>query len=42
MLFVGDDWAEDDHDVELVDEAATGWPRHGRREGSTASPGCTG
>jgi hypothetical protein len=23
MLFVGDDWAEDHHDVELVDEAGT-------------------
>jgi hypothetical protein len=22
-LFVGDDWAEDHHDVELVDEAGT-------------------
>ncbi|MEU4476461.1 hypothetical protein AB0F68_00050 [Micromonospora sp. NPDC023966] len=21
MLFVGDDWAEDDHDVEIQDEA---------------------
>ena len=23
MLFVGDDWAEDHHDVELVDEDGT-------------------
>jgi hypothetical protein len=23
VLFVGDDWAEDHHDVELVDEAGT-------------------
>ena len=23
MLFVGDDWAEDHHDVEVVDEAGT-------------------
>ena len=34
MLFVGDDWAEDHHDVEVVDEARSwhasdcpkGWP----------------
>lgn len=36
VLFVGDDWAEDHHDVELVDEVGTvlarkrlpegGWP----------------
>jgi hypothetical protein len=23
MLFVGDDWAEDHHDVEVVDETGT-------------------
>ena len=41
MLFVGDDWAEDHHDVELVDD-------DGRRAGTQtvarglgrASPGC--
>ena len=27
MLFVGDDWAEDHHDVELVDEDGNAcWP----------------
>ena len=25
-LFVGDDWAEDHHDVELMDAAGGGWP----------------
>ena len=29
MLFVGDDWAEDHHDVELVDDRAVGWPAAG-------------
>lgn len=24
MLFVGDDWAEDHHDIEIVDEAGKG------------------
>ena len=39
MLFVGDDWAEDHHDVELVDEAGTVLARpaiargSGRRDG---------
>ena len=25
MLFVGDDWAEDHHDVYLMDEAGARW-----------------
>ena len=33
MLFVGDDWAEDHHDVELVDEDGSGWPGAGCRKG---------
>jgi len=32
-LFVGDDWAEDHHDVELVDEAGTVLARKRRPEG---------
>ena len=27
MLFVGDDWAEDHHDVEMVDEAGRRWEK---------------
>jgi hypothetical protein len=26
MIFIGDDWAEDHHDVYLMDEAGDGWP----------------
>src|SRR3954452_23052649 len=33
MLFVGDDWAEDHHDVELVDEAGEVLARRRLREG---------
>ena len=29
MIFVGDDWAEDHHDVYLMDETGTGWRRGG-------------
>ena len=25
MIFIGDDWAEDHHDVYLMDEAGGGW-----------------
>ena len=25
MIFVGDDWAEDHHDVHVMDEAGSGW-----------------
>jgi hypothetical protein len=40
VLFVGDDWAEDHHDVELVDEPADGWLGPGLRRGSMVCPGC--
>ena len=33
MLFVGDDWAEDHHDVEIVDEAGRMLARRRFREG---------
>jgi transposase len=33
VLFVGDDWAEDHHDVELVDEAGRRWGKARLREG---------
>ena len=29
MIFVGDDWAEDHHDVYLMDELGRGWRRGG-------------
>ena len=29
MLFVGDDWAEDHHDVFLMNETGDGWRRDG-------------
>ena len=35
MLFVGDDWAEDHHDVELVDEAGTVLARRRLPEGQS-------
>ena len=42
MLFVGDDWAEDHHDIEIVDEdGQAAGPRRGCPKGSTGSPGCT-
>jgi hypothetical protein len=28
-LFVGDDWAEDHHDVEIQTATDAGWPRPG-------------
>jgi hypothetical protein len=33
MLFVGDDWAEDHHDVEVVDETGTVLARRRFRRG---------
>jgi len=27
LLFIGDDWAEDHHDLEIEDETGRGWPR---------------
>ena len=38
MLFVGNDWAEDHHDVEVVDEQGRGWPGDGYRKVWTGSP----
>jgi hypothetical protein len=42
LLLVGDDWAEDHHDVELVDEAGRRLAKARLGEGSKGSPGCTG
>jgi hypothetical protein len=39
MLFVGDDWAEDHHDVELVDEAGTVLARQRLPEGAAGVTG---
>lgn len=41
LLFVGDDWAEAHHDVELMDAAGGGWPRPGCLRGWWGWPGCT-
>jgi len=41
MLFVGDDWAEDHHDVEIVDEAGRRLARTRLTEGLAGMPGCT-
>ena len=40
MIFIGDDWAEDHHDVCLMDEAGRGWGRGGCRRDWPASAGC--
>ena len=41
LLFVGDDWAEDHHDVEIVDEAGRRLARTRLTEGLAGMPGCT-
>jgi hypothetical protein len=41
VLFVGDDWAEDHHDVEVQDEAGRRLGKAKLAEGSPGSPGCT-
>ena len=41
MLFVGDDWAEDHHDVEVVDDAGKVLVRRRLPKGWMGSPGCT-
>jgi hypothetical protein len=41
VLFVGDDWAEDHHDVEVQDEAGRRLARRRLPEGSRGSHGCT-
>ena len=40
MLFVGDDWAEAHHDIEIVDEAGRGWCGAGCQKASRVSAGC--
>jgi len=40
-LFAGDDWAEDHHDVELMDERGRVLARGGCRKGWPGWPGCT-
>lgn len=42
MLFVGDDWAEDHHDVEIVDESGRTLARRRFLKGWSGLPGCTG
>ena len=39
MLFVGDDWAEDHHDIEIVDETGRRLARAGCPKGSKGSAG---
>ena len=42
MIFVGDDWAEDHHDVHLMDETGpTAGTRGDCRRDLPASAGCT-
>ena len=42
MIFVGDDWAEDHHDVYLMnDDRRRGWRRGGCPKAWLASDGCT-
>ena len=38
MLFVGDDWAEDHHDVEIVDDEGAGWRGSGCPRAWRGSP----
>jgi hypothetical protein len=40
MLFVGDDWAQDHHDVEIVDDQGRRLVRRRLPEGVEGSPGC--
>jgi hypothetical protein len=40
VLFVGDDWAEDHHDVELVDESDGGWLGLAWSRAWRGCPGC--
>jgi hypothetical protein len=40
MLFIGDDWAEAHHDIEIVDEDGRRWPSGGCPKGSMGWPGC--
>ena len=41
MLFVGDDWAEDHHDIEIEDEPGRCWPDAGCRRGWPGITRCT-
>ncbi len=41
MLFVGDDWAEDHHDVEVVDDDGQVLARRRLPEGLDGIAGCT-
>ena len=42
LLLVGDDWAEDHHDVEIQDETGRRLGKARLPEGSLGSPSCTG
>lgn len=42
MLFVGDDWAEDHHDVEVQDATGRRLGKARLPRGWLGSPGCTG
>ena len=33
MIYIGDDWAEDHHDIHIMDDQAADWPRSGYRRG---------
>ena len=40
MIFVGNDWAEDHHDVYLMDEGEPAWGPGVSRKGSRVWPAC--
>ena len=41
MLFIGDDWAEAHHDIEIEDDSGVCWPGNGCRRDWLGSPRCT-
>jgi hypothetical protein len=41
LLFVGDDWAEDHHDIEIVDDTGRVLTRRRLPEGLEGTRGCT-
>jgi hypothetical protein len=41
MIFVGDDWAEDHHDIHVMDAGGHDWRRAACPKGSRASAGST-
>jgi hypothetical protein len=41
MIWIGDDWAEDHHDIEILDEDGRRLAGRGCPKAWQASPGCT-